>query len=434
MYPTLGDDRFRLVDLRSIQVLDSRGRPTVRAYAYTKGGGIGIATVPSGASTGKHEAVEIRDGGKEWKGLGVSRAVSTIETTIRKALLGVDVRKQAFIDSIMKTIDSTPNKSKLGGNAVIAVSIAVAKAAAATAGLPLYKYLGGPTARLLPAPLMNLINGGAHAGNKLDLQEFMIIPVGADSFKDALRVGMEVYYSLKDYLKEKYGADAINVGDEGGFAPPMKHSSEALSALVKAIRIAGYEDGVDVVLAIDAAASQFYDEAKGKYRVENSEMDSNKLLGYYESLIEQFPIKLIEDPAAEDDWDTFRLITSKLGCRVLVVGDDLYTTNVERLKKGLELKATNAVLVKPNQIGTLTETIDFAYAAARKGWEFIISHRSGDTEDPFIADLAVGLGGGFIKTGAPARSERIAKYNRLLEIEGELGPVGLYNRTIKPRC
>jgi len=434
MFQSYSGDRFRLSDLRALQVLDSRGRPTIRVYAYTKGGKVGVATVPSGASTGKHEAVELRDGGREWAGLGVSRAISNIETMIRKALLGVDVRRQAFIDSIMKTIDSTPNKSKLGGNAMLAVSLAVAKAASETAEIPLYEYLGGPAARLLPTPLMNLINGGVHAGNQLDLQEFMIVPIGADSFRDALRIGMEVYYALKNYLKEKYGAIAVNVGDEGGFAPPMKHSSEALSALIKSIRIAGYEDGDDVVLAIDAAASQLYDPLKKKYIVEGSEMDAYKLLGYYESLLDQFPVKIIEDAAAEDDWDTFRLITSKLGCNTMIVGDDLYTTNMERLKKGIESNSTNAVLVKPNQIGTLTETIDFAYAASRNGWEFIISHRSGDTEDPFIADLAVALGGGFIKTGAPARSERVAKYNRLLEIEAELGPVSLYNKVIRTRC
>ncbi|MEB3756002.1 MAG: phosphopyruvate hydratase, partial [Desulfurococcales archaeon] len=366
-------------------------------------------------------------GGKRWLGKGVDRAIANIRDVIRNALIGIDSRKQTYVDSILITLDGTENKSKLGGNATTAVSIAIAKAASKTAGFPLYQYLGGPQARLLPAPLMNILNGGVHAGNELDIQEFMIIPIGADRFIDALRIAVEVYGNLKNILKEKYGKNSVNVGDEGGFAPPLKHSREALSLLVEAITRAGYKPGDDVLLAIDAAASQFYDSNTNTYHIDGLTLSSSELSDYYKALIDEYDIAVIEDPFDEDDWNGFKEFTSKMGNRVMIVGDDVYTTNVKTLKKGIEEKWSNAVLVKVNQIGTLTEAIDFTYMAMRNGLKAVISHRSGETEDNFIADLAVALGTGFIKAGAPARGERVAKYNRLIEIEQELEPISLFN-------
>lgn len=420
------DNPFIVEDVNALVALDSRGNPTVKAVVRTRGG-TGIALAPSGASTGKREAVDLRDGGKRWLGKGVDRAIANIRDVIRNSLVGIDSRKQTYVDSILITLDGTENKSKLGGNTTTAVSIAVAKAASKTAGFPLYQYLGGPQARLLPAPLMNILNGGVHAGNELDIQEFMIIPIGADRFIDALRIAVEVYGNLKNILKEKYGKNSVNVGDEGGFAPPLKHSREALSLLVEAITRAGYKPGDDVLLAIDAAASQFYDSNTNTYHIDGLTLSSSELSDYYKALIDEYDIAVIEDPFDEDDWNGFKEFTSKMGNRVMIVGDDVYTTNVKTLKKGIEEKWSNAVLVKVNQIGTLTEAIDFTYMAMRNGLKAVISHRSGETEDNFIADLAVALGTGFIKAGAPARGERVAKYNRLIEIEQELEPISLFN-------
>ena len=400
-------------------VLDSRGKPTVKVIVETNNG-FGYGYAPSGASRGEREAVELRDGGRKWRGLGVSRALAALENHVAPRLVGMDSRDQSRIDHLLIAIDGTPNKARIGGNTTTATSIAVARAASNTAGLELFEYLGGPMARLLPTPLLNIINGGVHAGNELSIQEFMIIPVGADSFHEAMRMAVETYWSLKDLLKEKYGLNAVNVGDEGGFAPPMKKTREALEALKQAIEKAGYRLEEDFYLGIDAAASQFYDKKLNIYRIDGVSMSREELLSYYEAIVDEYPIKYIEDPFDEDDWDGFKMITEKLGSRVLIVGDDLYTTNVKYLRKGIEMHATNAVLVKVNQVGTLTETFDFVREAYNHGMRAVISHRSGETEDPFIADLAVGLGTGLIKTGAPARGERTAKYNRLLEIEDML--------------
>ncbi|MCE4614716.1 MAG: phosphopyruvate hydratase [Desulfurococcales archaeon] len=420
------DNPFTVEDIDALIALDSRGNPTVKAIVKTKNG-IGVALAPSGASTGKREAVDLRDGGKRWLGKGVEQAIANVRSVIGKALLGVDSRRQAYIDSILITLDGTDNKSKLGGNSTTAISIAMAKAASATARFPLYHYLGGPQARLLPAPLMNILNGGVHAGNELDIQEFMIVPIGADKFVEALRIAVEVYGNLKNLLKEKYSKNSINVGDEGGFAPPLKQSREALSLLVESISRAGYEPGADVLLAVDAAASQFYDSDNKVYHIDGLTLTSGELSEYYKGLVDEFDIAIIEDPFDEDDWNGFKEFTSLMSNRTIVVGDDVYTTNVKMLEKGIEGKWSNAVLVKVNQVGTLTEAVDFTYMAMRNGLRAVISHRSGETEDAFIADLAVALGTGFIKTGAPARGERVAKYNRLIEIEEELEPISLFN-------
>jgi len=404
-------------------VLDSRGRPTVEVEVKTRGGGFGRAIAPAGASKGKHEALELRDGGREFRGYGVRKAVENVNKIIRPKLIGLDSRNQKEIDYLLCELDGTPNKSRLGANAIVATSLAVAKAAASTAHLPLYRYLGGPSAYLMPVPMLNVINGGVHAGNELAFQEFMIVPVGADRFSEALRIAVEVYYELKNVLKERYGTLAINVGDEGGFAPPMKTSREALDALVRAISGAGYSES-EVVLALDAAASQIYRD--GKYHVDGMKLCADDLLEYYLQLISEYPIKSIEDPFMEEDFEHFKLLTEKVRGKVLVVGDDLYTTNPQRLRKGIELKATTAVLVKVNQIGTLTETLQVVDMAHKAGMRTIISHRSGETEDTTIAHLAVAVRSGLIKTGAPARGERTAKYNELLRIEEELGSQAEY--------
>ncbi len=417
---TIYEEIFRIKSIRGRQVLDSRGNPTVQVTVITEGGGVGVAYAPSGASTGKHEALELRDSGREFHGRGVRKAVDNVNNVIAPALKGLNSRRQREIDRKLVALDGTPNKSRLGGNAIVATSLAVAKAAASTSDQPLYKYLGGYRAHTLPVPLLNIINGGAHAGNKLDFQEFMIVPAGFNKFSEALRVAVEVYHELKKLLKEKYGALAINVGDEGGFAPPMERVREALDALVEAINNAGYSVGSEVALALDVASSQFYDVEKKVYRVEGVEYSSDKLLDFYERLVDEYPIVSIEDPFYEDDFEMFKTIRERLGSRVLIVGDDLFTTNPERLGKGIEVGAANAVLVKVNQIGTLSETMDVIETAHRSGYRAIISHRSGETEDTAIADLAVAFETGLIKTGAPARGERTAKYNRLLVIEDEL--------------
>ena len=421
----MAGDSFIIKRVDGLMVLDSRGTPTIKAVVETRGGGLGYGIAPSGASRGAREAVELRDGGSKWLGKGVGIALARLKEIVAPRLVGLDSRMQALIDGMLAMLDGTSNKSRLGANTTTALSIAVARAAASQSGLELFEYLGGPGARMLPAPLMNVINGGVHAGNELDFQEFMIVPLGFDSFPEALRAGVEVYWHLKGLLKERYGPSAINVGDEGGFAPPLSKAREALEALVQAIRKAGYSEGGDFYLGIDAAASQIY--SGGYYRLEGRSLSNGELLGVYESLIDEYPIIYIEDPFHEDDFDSFSELTkkaSRLG--VLIVGDDLYTTNTETLKKGIEKKATNAALVKINQVGTLTETLDFIRTARLNGLETIISHRSGDTEDPFIADLAIATNSRFIKTGAPARSERTSKYNRLLEISEHLQQTATY--------
>ncbi len=413
--------------VRARMILDSRGNPTVEAEIVTRGGGFGRAAAPAGASKGIHEAVELRDGGREFKGKGVKRAVYNVNYIIAPRLIGLDSRMQRLIDNVMVRLDGTPNKSRLGANAIVSVSLAVAKAAAATADLPLYMYLGGASGTyLLPVPLMNIINGGAHAGNELAIQEFMIAPVNSDTFHEALRMASEIYHELKSYLKEKYGTIAINVGDEGGFAPPMKETREALDALVEAIRRAGWQPGEDVYLGIDAAASHFYDEERKVYKLDGKELSSEELIDYYVELVNEYPIASIEDPFYEEDFDSHAKLTTKIGKRVLVVGDDLYVTNIERLHRGISVGATNTALLKVNQIGTLTEAFDYAFLAYRNAMKVIVSHRSGETEDTTIAHIAVALRTGLIKTGAPARSERVAKYNELIRIEEELAGSAIY--------
>ena len=415
-------DLFIISSVKGYWVLDSRGNPTVEAMVTTVGGGTGIASVPAGASKGKHEALELRDGGKEFHGMGVTKAVRNINEIIAEELVGLDSRDQRRIDSTMIKLDGTPNKSRLGANAILAVSIATAKAAANTYPMPLFEYLGGSMARVMPVPLMNIINGGLHAGNELSIQEFMIVPVGADSFREALRIACEVYQSLKKHLKDKYGRQAINVGDEGGFAPPMKETREALDALVSAVRASGYEPGGDVYLALDAAASSFYDEDKGVYRIDGRELGRGEMVDFYLQLVDEYPIISIEDPLHEEDFEGFGEVTSKLVAKgVQVVGDDLFVTNIERLSRGIEMGAANALLLKVNQIGSLTEAFDAAHKAMRNNYRVIVSHRSGETEDNYIAHIAVALNAGQIKTGAPARGERTSKYNELLRIEDYLG-------------
>ena len=421
----MDEEEFVIASVRGVLALDSRGNPTVKAVVRTKGG-VGVGIAPSGASKSTKEAVELRDGGRRWGGMGVSRALAALNTTLAPRLIGLDSRQQRLIDSLMIEIDGTPNKSRIGGNVTTAVSIAVAKAAAASAGLEPFQYLGGPGARVLPTPLLNVINGGVHAGNNLAFQEFIIIPAGARTFTDAMAMAVEVYKSLKSYLADKYGKQATNVGDEGGYAPPMGQVREALEALAAAIKSAGYELGKDFFLGIDAASSQFYNAEKKVYVVDGKEYDAGSLLELYLGLAGEFSIAYLEDPFHEEDMEHFAEITAKLAGKALVVGDDLFATNVKYLEEGIRRRAASGALVKVNQVGTLSETLDYIRLARNNGVRPVISHRSGDTEDPFIADLAVATGAGLIKTGAPARSERLAKYNRLLEIEDMLGPSAVY--------
>ena len=417
---------FLIRHVKAREVLDSRGNPTLEVDVVTEGGALGRASVPAGASRGMHEAVEIRDGGRRFHGLGVLKAVRNVNEIIAKEIRGMDVRDQRGIDYRLIEIDGTSNKSRLGANAILGVSLAVAKAASAAYGLPLFKYLGGIKARVLPVPLMNIINGGKHAGNELSIQEFMIIPTGAKSFKEALTIGCEVYYELKRFLKGKYGLNAVNVGDEGGFAPPMKETREALEALISAIEEAGYVAGKDVALGLDSAASNFYAGDKGKYFIDGKELRPEELKDYYLELISAYPIKSIEDPFYEEDFESFASFTRDVKGKVQVVGDDIFVTNVERLRRGIELGAANALLLKVNQIGTLTEAFEAAELAFNSGYKVVVSHRSGETEDNYIADIAVALNTGQIKTGAPARGERTSKYNQLIRIEEELGDYAIY--------
>ncbi|MFQ6135268.1 MAG: phosphopyruvate hydratase [Nitrososphaerales archaeon] len=417
---------LRVKKIVAREVLDSRGNPTVEVEVFTERG-VGRAAVPSGASTGTHEALELRDGDdSRYRGKGVLKAVRNVSEVIAPKIVGLDAREQEDIDRLMIDLDGTGNKSNLGANAILGVSLATAKAAAEGMGEPLFQYLGGEDSRILPVPLMNVINGGRHAGNELSIQEFMILPVGADRFSEALRIGSEVYHSLKKVLIDKYGRSAVNVGDEGGFAPPSKTVVEALDALSEAVKEAGYRLGEDVVLALDAAASEFYDKEKMSYRIDGKSLSRDSLVDYYTELVESYPIKSIEDPLHEEDFHGFASMTGKLGDRVQIVGDDIFVTNVERLKKGMNLGAANALLLKVNQIGTLTEARRAADLCVENNYRVVVSHRSGETEDTTIADLSVALGTGQIKTGAPARSERTAKYNRLLRIEESLGGSARY--------
>ncbi|WP_410470896.1 phosphopyruvate hydratase [Corynebacterium pseudotuberculosis] len=412
------------------EILDSRGNPTVEAKVFLDDGAHGIAGVPSGASTGIHEAHELRDGGDRYLGKGVLNAVNNINEEIADAVAGAEADDQRLIDQAMIALDGTENKSRLGANAILGVSMAVAKAAAESAGLPLYRYIGGPNAHLLPVPMMNIVNGGAHADSGVDVQEFMIAPIGAESFSEALRMGAEVYHSLKSVIKSK--GLSTGLGDEGGFAPSVESTKAALDLIVEAIEKAGMKPGTDIALALDVASSEFFKD--GKYHFEGGEHTAEEMAKVYADLIEQYPIVSIEDPLQEDDWEGYTNLTAAIGDKVQIVGDDFFVTNPVRLQEGIDKKAANALLVKVNQIGTLTETFDAVDLAHRNGYRTMMSHRSGETEDTTIADLSVALGCGQIKTGAPARSERVAKYNQLLRIEQELGDAAVYaGRSAFPR-
>ena len=405
--------------LRAREILDSRGNPTLEAELELSDGTRGWAAVPSGASTGKYEAVELRDGDKSrFNGLGVSKAVANVNKVIAPGIIGMAAIDQSAIDSKLIELDGTDNKSKLGANAILGVSLAVAHAAASSSGLPLYEYVGKAQKCSLPVPMMNILNGGRHASNSTDFQEFMVVPAGATSFRQALQMGTEIYQALKKVLKDK-GLNT-NVGDEGGFAPSLASNKQAIEAILSAIEKAGHKPGKDCFIALDPAASEFYEKGRYVLAKEGASLTTAEMVDYYLGWVSAYPIISIEDGMAEDDWDGWQLITRKLGSKIQLVGDDLYTTNVTRLSKGIELKASNSILIKPNQIGTLTETIAAIQMAKQAGWTTVISHRSGETEDTTIADLAVGLETGQIKTGAPCRSERTAKYNRLLRIEDEL--------------
>ena len=408
------------------EVLDSRGNPTVEVEVGTLNGSFGSAIVPSGASTGVHEAVELRDGEERYNGKGVERAVANVNERIAEELICFDVFDQLGIDKMLIELDGTENKGELGANAILGVSIAVARAAANEAGLPLYQYLGGVNGKTMPIPMMNIINGGEHADNNVDIQEFMIMPIGAETFKEALRMGAEVYHALKKVLKDK--GLSTGVGDEGGFAPNLESNKKAFDCILEAVKAAGYEPGKDIVLAIDAAASEFYDEDKKKYVLagEGRELTSEELSKFYQELVNEYPIYSIEDGLAEDDWEGWKNLTELIGDKVQLVGDDFFVTNTKRLQEGIEKKSANSILIKLNQIGTITETLDAIELAKRHNYTAIISHRSGESEDSTIADLAVATNAGFIKTGAPARSERVAKYNELLRIEDELGDLAIY--------
>lgn len=418
----------QIAKIHARQILDSRGNPTVEVDVFTSNGSFGRAAVPSGASTGKHEAVELRDGDKKkYLGKGTLKAVDNINKKIAKELEGVNVFEQNAIDRIMLLLDGTPNKAKLGANATLAVSMAVAKAAADELGMPLYRYIGGVNANTLPIPLMNILNGGAHADNKIDFQEFMVMPVGAETFSQALQMGTEIFHHLKTVLKKK--GYSTNVGDEGGFAPNIGSNEEAIETVLKAIEAAGYKAGSDVYIAMDAASTEMYNEKTKLYEFHKSDgkkMKSEELVDYWAKWCKKYPIASIEDGMAEDDWKGWKLLTEKVGDKVQLVGDDLFVTNVNRLKQGIDTKTANSILVKVNQIGTLTETINAVNMAHNNSYTSIMSHRSGETEDVTIADLAVALNCGQIKTGSASRTDRIAKYNQLLRIEEELGPMAYY--------
>ncbi len=407
------------------EILDSRGNPTIEVDVYLEDGFMGRAAVPSGASTGTREAVELRDGeAGRYGGKGVQRAVENVNDVIANEITGLQVTDQAMIDRMMIELDGTPNKSKLGANAILGVSLAVAKAAAAWTSLPVYRYLGGPNARRLPVPMMNILNGGRHADNNVDLQEFMVMPVGAQSFSEALRMGAEVYHALKKVLAAEGLSTAV--GDEGGFAPDLPDNEAAVRTIVRAIEEAGYTPGADCAIALDPAASEFHEGGQYHLAGEGRRLSAEEMVDYYAALLDRYPIISIEDGLAEDDWEGWALLTRRLGQRAQIVGDDLFVTNTEYLRKGIEVGVANSILIKVNQIGTLTETLETIEMAKRAGYTAVVSHRSGETEDATIADIAVATNAGQIKTGAPARSDRVAKYNQLLRIEEELESLALF--------
>ena len=415
-----------IIRVHARQILDSRGNPTLEVEVVTSEGAYGRAAVPSGASTGIHEAVELRDGGDRWLGKGVSRAVDHVNTILNDELNGLDVTEQRLIDQVMIDIDGTENKGNLGANAILGVSLAVAKAAAESVRQPLYRYIGGSNVGTMPVPMMNILNGGSHADNKIDIQEYMVMPVGADTFSEGLRMGTEIFHSLKNVLKEK--GHSTNVGDEGGFAPNLASNEEGVEFVLRAIEKAGYKPGDDVLLAFDAAASEFYDKKRGIYRFDSTgeEMNGEAMVDFWERWSKKYPIVSIEDGLDEDDWSSWKLLTDRLGKDIQLVGDDLFVTNVSRLAQGIEQGIANSILVKVNQIGTLSETMDAVEMAHKAGYSSVMSHRSGETEDTIIADLSVALSTGQIKTGSASRSDRVAKYNQLLRIEEELGEMAIY--------
>ncbi|MFI5359360.1 MAG: phosphopyruvate hydratase [Halanaerobiales bacterium] len=413
-----------IIDVYAREIMDSRGNPTVEVDVLLEDGSFGRAAVPSGASTGAYEAVELRDGGDRYLGKGVQNAVDNVNEIIAAEIVGMDALDQVAIDQAMIELDGTDNKGKLGANAILGVSLAVAKAAADATGLPLYNYLGGVNAKVLPVPMMNILNGGEHADNNVDIQEFMIMPVGANSFAEALRMCAEIYHNLKAVLNAK-GLNT-GIGDEGGFAPDLASNEEAIAVIIEAIEKAGYKPGDDIVLALDVAATELYKDGKYHLEGEGKVLTAEEMVAYYEELINKYPIISIEDGLSEDDWEGWKMMTERIGDRVQLVGDDLFVTNTERLAKGIEKGVANSILIKVNQIGSLTETIDAIEMAKRAGYTAVVSHRSGETEDTTIADLVVAMNAGQIKTGAPARSERVAKYNQLLRIEEMLGEAAQY--------
>src|SRR6056300_623626 len=417
-----------IIEVHGREIIDSRGNPTVEVEVELSSGAFGRAAVPSGASTGEHEAIELRDGDKaRYLGKGVSQAVDNVNEKIAEALVGLDATDQTAIDRAMLELDGTPNKSVLGANAILGASMATAHAAAAACGLPLYKYLGGPNSKVLPVPMMNVLNGGSHSDAPIDVQEFMIMPIGAPSFREALRMGCEIFHSLKKVLKEQGLSTAV--GDEGGFAPNLASNVAALESLSVAVEKAGYKLGDEIVFALDVASSEFFDKEKGKYvfgKSDGSERDSDEMVAFYEELVNKFPIRSIEDGCDENDWDGWKILTDNIGDRVQLVGDDLFVTNTRILSRGIESGVANSILIKFNQIGTLSETLEAIAMAHRAGYTAVISHRSGETEDTTIADLAVGTGAGQIKTGSLCRSDRVAKYNQLLRIEEALGSSAKY--------
>ncbi len=418
-----------IVDVRAREILDSRGNPTVEADVIVACGAVGRAAVPSGASTGKREALELRDTrSKRFGGKGVTKAVKNVLTIIAPAVRGMDAANQMALDNLMIELDGTPNKSKLGANAILSVSMAATRAAASAYSLPLYRYLGGINARYLPIPMMNIINGGAHAANNLDIQEFMIVPIGSKTFAQAVRMGAEIFHSLKKVLKKK--GLSTSVGDEGGFAPDLKSNEDAIKFIINAIESAGYQPGKDVGLALDSAANEFYKKGKYILNSENKKLKPEEMIDYYEDLIDKYPIFSIEDGLAEQDWDNWELLTDRLGGTVQIVGDDIFVTNPKIFNKGIEDGIANSILIKLNQIGTLTETLDAVEMAKQAGYTTVISHRSGETEDTFISDLVVGINGGQIKTGSMSRSDRVAKYNQLIRIEEELGDAAMFSDNI----
>ena len=415
-----------IVDVRGREILDSRGNPTVEAEVVLETGHRGRAAVPSGASTGRHEAIELRDGDPDrYLGRGVRDAVRNIRTEIQDAVRGFEAREQRDLDRAMTELDGTPGKGRLGANAVLAVSLAAARAAASETGLPLYRYLGGEGAVTLPVPMMNIVNGGAHASNNVDIQEFMVLPVGAATFSEGLRMGVEVFHALKGVLAREGKSTAV--GDEGGFAPDLSSDAEAAEAVVRAIGEAGYRAGEDLVLAVDAAASELFADGAYTFRKSTGEsLDTGGMINFWEGMVDRFPLVSVEDPLDEDDWEGWTALTGRVGGRCRIVGDDLFATNLDRLERGIHAGAANSILVKVNQIGTLSEALDAVRAAGEAGFGAVISHRSGETEDTFIADLAVACGAGLIKTGAPSRTDRVAKYNQLLRIEEDLGARAAY--------